>query len=191
MPKGFRHSEETKRKMSITHKSKPVFVECIMCKRKIKVHHCRLKRTKNFCCSKVCQYLYLSNRFKGRKFSKEWRKKISEAVKDRIGSKNSNWKGGRRKCIDGYIDIYQPMHPFANKRGYVKEHRLVMEKHLGRYLKPEEVVHHINGIPNDNRLKNLKLFANNIDHHKFHKRMRKWPDIKSIQEMMQYSQQLQ
>jgi hypothetical protein len=39
-----------------------------------------------------------------------------------------------------------------------------MEAHLGRPLLPAEVVHHINGIPDDNRLENLMLFASGGDH---------------------------
>lgn len=69
---------------------------------------------------------------------------------------------------DGYILVYSPNHPFSNKKGYVLEHRLVMEKHLSRYLNPKEVVHHINSNFSDNRIENLKLFLNNSEHHKFH-----------------------
>ena len=51
-----------------------------------------------------------------------------------------------------------PEHPFATKSGYIREHRLVMEKKIGRFLQPNEVVHHINGNRQDNRVENLQLF---------------------------------
>lgn len=51
---------------------------------------------------------------------------------------------------------------------YVLEHRLVMERMLGRYLKSLEVVHHINGDPSDNRDENLSIFANQSGHRVLH-----------------------
>ena len=58
---------------------------------------------------------------------------------------------------------WAPDHPHA-VRGYVRKHRLVMEKKLGRYLTRTEVVHHRDDNPGNNRLSNLKLYASNAEH---------------------------
>lgn len=102
---------------------------------------------------------------KDKKHSEEHKRKNSEARK---GKKNYRWKGGKTITKEGYIEILKPNHPFANCRGYIFEHRLVMEKEIGRYLKPEEVVHHIDGNPANNAEKNLKLFACTNEHTAFH-----------------------
>lgn len=67
--------------------------------------------------------------------------------------KNSNfWNGGRIITVQGYVKIRKRDHPFADAIGYVFEHRLVMERHLGRYLNDTEHVHHINHNIIDNRI---------------------------------------
>lgn len=58
-----------------------------------------------------------------------------------------------------YISIYRPNHPAASKHGRVMEHRLIMEKMIGRYLERHENVHHKNGIRKDNRPENLELWS--------------------------------
>lgn len=65
----------------------------------------------------------------------------------------------RFKRKDGYVFISTPGHPRARGWGsHVQEHILVMEQHIGRYLKDREVVHHKNGIRHDNRIENLELW---------------------------------
>jgi hypothetical protein len=74
------------------------------------------------------------------------------------------WKGGI-KVVKGYYYARTPGHPNASKHGsYVAVHRLVMEKKLGRYLLPTEVVDHIDGNPANNHPDNLRVFASNGEH---------------------------
>ncbi len=51
------------------------------------------------------------------------------------------------------------MHPEANSRGYVYEHRLVAEEKIGRRLKKGEIVHHKNGLRWDNNPENLEIMT--------------------------------
>lgn len=123
---------------------------CAICKKPVpayKGHHpgeriARERRT----CSKSCS-VKLAHR-EGR-----W-----HLPKNGSGAKNTNWKGGMRQTKAGYrMKLAPPDHPYRTKRGYVMEHRLVVEAHIGRYLDPHEQVHHRNGIKSDNRLINLEI----------------------------------
>lgn len=81
------------------------------------------------------------------------------------GEKHYLWKG-RIYDKDGYVLLNKPDHRDANPNGYIREHRYVMEKCLGRMLDKKEVVHHINGIKDDNRIENLQLFSASNEHMK-------------------------
>lgn len=81
------------------------------------------------------------------------------------------WKGGRKVRKDGYVLIVAPddhPHPADTHRPsglkYILEHRYLMEQHLGRYLEPGEVVHHIDGNPSNNAIENLRLFTSQSKH---------------------------
>lgn len=113
----------------------------------------------------------ISEALKGRIFSIETRYKISQA---RMGKgfshvaeskeKMSKWhkenprgklfqfQTGRIINPQGYVRIYVP-----NAKKRIFEHRLVMEKKIGRLLEKNELVHHINGIKDDNRPENLEV----------------------------------
>lgn len=73
------------------------------------------------------------------------------------GSTHYHWKGGKTMSKEGYVKIWKPDHPYANTDKYVFEHRLVLEKQLGRYLTEEEQTHHVNGNRADNRPENLQI----------------------------------
>ena len=72
------------------------------------------------------------------------------------GFNGNAWKGGKNTNAAGYVRIWQPEHSAAID-GYVYEHRLVMERVLGRLLLPEEVVHHVDGDKANNHPENLRL----------------------------------
>jgi len=159
---------------------------------RFKTHFCDINCKKIYCRGKnhpnykkvmpEAQKIKISKSKKGTILSKETIEKIRQAnsgkhpskeTKRKIGNaqlreKNHNWKNGRRKCKRGYVMLLKPEHPFATLKGYVMEHRILMEEMLGRYLEPGEVVHHINGITNDNRKENLMLFINQNMHIKHH-----------------------
>lgn len=85
------------------------------------------------------------------------------------GADNPAYSGGRVLNTYGYALLLAPDHPNADPRGYVYEHRLVMEEATGRILTSTEVVHHKNRIRDDNRISNLQLFATHSDHLKQHR----------------------
>ena len=93
----------------------------------------------------------------------------------RSGNENNRWSGGKLTKVSGYTLILSPDHPNRDSKGYVLEHRLVMENVLGRYLNKSEVVHHINGIKIDNRPENLCILTSS-EHMKIHSKKSSHPN---------------
>jgi hypothetical protein len=75
---------------------------------------------------------------------------------------HGRWKGGKRVSSWGYVMVRIP-----GEKRYEREHRLLMEQHLGRKLKRSEDVHHKNGDKTDNRIENLELLSHS-QHSKLH-----------------------
>ncbi len=105
----------------------------------------------------------------GKKNTEKTKIKMSKNHWDNSGKNHPQWKGGRVKHTTGYIQIHSPRHPFRDCYKYVFEHRLVVEKYIGHYLKSEESCHHLNEIKDDNRPENLMAFISESAHQRFHK----------------------
>lgn len=91
----------------------------------------------------------------------------------RAGWHPTNFRGYRKVTGKGYVMVRAPDdHPrpcvVSHGTKYVLEHRLVMERHLGRYLLKREVVHHRDENPANNRIGNLRLFASDAEHRRHH-----------------------
>lgn len=85
---------------------------------------------------------------------------------------------------NGYKMIYKPEHPHSDGKGYIREHILVMEKYLGRYLTEDEVVHHIDENKLNNDISNLQLMTK-YEHKCYHSsKPRKHVDLEKAKELL-------
>jgi hypothetical protein len=83
---------------------------------------------------------------------------ILDAEGNKLRDFKSKPRGEKWLGQGGYVLIPgQEGHPFARVDGSVLEHRLVMERHLGRYLQEYEIVHHKDGDRRNNDISNLEL----------------------------------
>ena len=102
------------------------------------------------------------------------------------GEKHPAWKGGRVKSY-GYIYIRSPHHPRAVNHGYVLEHLLVWEAFHSKSLPLDWVIHHLNGIRDDNRPVNLVAMPQKR-HNLLHQAMAK--RIQELEALLNHQHQL-
>lgn len=137
-------------------------------------------------CSHKCQQKYWAKHNKNRvKFICEYCEKEFGRLRHTTGIKGKKIRFCSRDCANkstrssiikektrhktkGYISIWKPEHPH-NIGGRVKEHILIMEKMIGRYLKKGEIPHHINYLEDDNREENLFLCNTYKEHNEIHR----------------------
>jgi len=127
--------------------------KCLICGKEFITYPSKIKFGRGKYCSKEC-CLFITNgilekngiKTRFQKGGKTWNRKefiFSQARED-----------GRK-----YKLLYKPEHPASTKRGYVREHRLIMEKFLKRYLRKNEIVHHKDGNTLNNNINNLELMS--------------------------------
>lgn len=164
-----------------------ITIQCQNCGREVETYPSRAKRKKF--CSRECYATALSERMQGeahpmhgKKHRPESLAKMRRAAKRnaRRGPEAPTWAGGKYK-MRGYVMVSletltpedralaEPMATRSNQR-YVPEHRLVMARALKRPLEASEVVHHRNGVKDDNRPENLQLKSHS-EHKKEHWRV--------------------
>jgi len=127
------------------------------------------KQTNKICpqCGKVFDVKFYPS--KGYHVYKQIYCSKSCSAKRRTGENAAHWKGGKATVRDKgrtYILLRIPGHPMATAQGYVREHRLIMAKKLGRILKKDEIVHHRESYKNIET--NLALCNGNPGHAKQH-----------------------
>lgn len=152
-------------------KRKTVWVEiiCQQCGKEFEVTPAWVRNGRRKFCSKKCHMKgnYRPNRT-GKRHKESSRKRIADAMSGKFLRENSSqWKGGHYYSATGYVyvmvDILGPekqalartMLVGKKNQKYVLEHRVEAAANLGRALLNTEVVHHLNGVKDDNRPENL------------------------------------
>lgn len=144
-------------------------IKCKNCGKEFKTYPSKIKLGRGKYCSRQCSMLYTNKILK----------KNGEKTRF-IKGKSHEWHKHKSINWAGYVEVYKPSHPNATKRGYVKEHRLIMEQKLGRYLNKFEDVHHLDGDKQNNQIDNLELIGHR-EHTKMHNPIYfRWQNLKEV-----------
>jgi hypothetical protein len=119
-----------------------MLVECSICGEIVKRHPDKSKPHRKYVCLKCFKYPF----------------------------GQSNWKGGIHHHTEGYLLLRRPQHPKADMHGYVPEHLLVAEDAVGHILPSTAIVHHIDGVRNNNSKSNLLVCQDSAYHRLIHAR---------------------
>lgn len=120
----------------------------------------------------------LLNGFYNKTHSKQSKKIIGIKSKNKFTPKymeklRKKFEGFRKKMSSGYIYVTKYKHPRKNSQGDVAEHRLMIEKKIGRYLNAAEEVHHKDLNKSNNKISNLYLCSNKSKHKQAHNSINK------------------
>ncbi len=151
--------------------------KCAICKEEFGVKPCCIDSVKT-CGKQYCktelrritsrkQLLKYGSPSSRKEVAEKISRKTKKAFKEgRMGHMKKVWKDGKKRWQGKGNPRYKEIGSKGNdhgyitiktKNGWINEERFIVEKFIGRKLKKDETIHHINGIKNDNRIVNLYL----------------------------------
>ena len=152
--------------------------KCFICDKEFYIKPCFIKTGRGRFCSMQCKWIsqkrkHLTPKLKKKfleggikywethKRPKDFGKRMAEFQRGKFREQAKGWKGGKRIDKQGYVWIitsdFYITKDGKKKSKYIKEHRFIMKKHLGRKLEKFETIHHKNGNKGDNRIENLEI----------------------------------
>lgn len=135
----------------------PLTRYCKVCSKKFSTYPSKIKIGRGKYCSKRC-CLSITAIQPGQRLSPD--------TEIKPGQKPWNTTGWRytlsRPNGKRYRLIHLPNHPDSTSDGYVREHRLIAEQVIGRRLKQNEVVHHVDGDTLNNSPENLQVLPKKV-----------------------------